>query len=92
MADRRGVLWRLLLRGLGLLMTTRTDTPTQTERIVAFIRAHPGCSTMELTLGLAPFCANPRARISDARAAGYDVVCETRSDGRKGIGSGSWLL
>lgn len=61
---------------------------TQTERIVAFIRAHPGCTTMELTLGLAPFCANPRARISDARAQGYDVVCSTRVDGRKGY----WLL
>ena len=59
-------------------------TPTQTERIVAFIKAHPGCTTMELTLGLAPFCANPRARISDARAQGFDVRCERRSDGRLG--------
>jgi hypothetical protein len=57
---------------------------TQTARIVDFIRHHPNCTTMELQLGLYPFVSNPRARISDARAAGYNVVCETRPDGRKG--------
>lgn len=57
---------------------------TQTTRIVDFIRTHPGCSTMELTLGLAPFCANPRARISDARAQGFVIDCSRRGDGRLG--------
>ena len=57
---------------------------TQTDRIVAFIRANPGCTTMQIQFGLDPFVANPRGRISDARAAGFDVVCARRSDGRLG--------
>lgn len=57
---------------------------TQSERIVAFLRANPGATTMELQLGLAPFVSNPRARISDLRAQGVNVVCITRADGRKG--------
>lgn len=57
---------------------------TQTERIVAFLRAHPDATTMELQFGLAPFVSNPRARISDARAQGILIDCVTRADGRKG--------
>lgn len=29
--------------------------PSQTQRIVDFIRHHPNCTTMELQLGLRPF-------------------------------------
>ena len=54
---------------------------TQTERIVRFLREHPGCTILELTEGLHPFVANPRARISDARKAGHDVVCLRGTDG-----------
>lgn len=63
----------------------QTTGPTQTERVVAFLRAHPGVTTMELQLGLAPFVSNPRARISDARAAGIDVQPRKRADGRTGF-------
>lgn len=57
---------------------------TQVERVVAFVRSHPGCSTMELQLGLHPFVSNPRARISDARAAGHVIDCRRRGDGERG--------
>lgn len=57
---------------------------TQTKRVIEFIRTHPDCTTMELTLALSPFVSNPRARISDARAQGIEIVCERRSDGRLG--------
>lgn len=48
---------------------------TQAERVLAYIRANPGCTTMQIQLGLVPFISNPRARISDLRAAGYVVDC-----------------
>ena len=57
---------------------------TQTDRVIRFLRDNPGCTTMELTLALSPFVANPRARISDARAEGFVIECRTRSsDHRK---------
>ena len=52
--------------------------PTQTERIVEYIRTHPGCSMLEIAYGVQPFIANPRARISDARAAGVNIPPPTR--------------
>ena len=57
---------------------------TQAARLLAFIRANPDCTTMDIQLGMRPFLANPRARISDLRAAGVDIVCLRRSDGRLG--------
>jgi hypothetical protein len=54
--------------------------PTQAGRLLAFIRANPGCTTMDIQLGMRPFIANPRARISDLRAAGIVVDC--RKDDR----------
>lgn len=54
---------------------------TQAERVLEFIRTHPACSTMELQYGLDPFVANPRARISDLRAAGYHIECVRDEDG-----------
>ena len=47
---------------------------TQTERVVEYIRTHPGCTTMEITLALSPFVSNPRARMSDARKHGYEFI------------------
>lgn len=55
---------------------------TQTERVIAFLRTHPQATSLEITL--ATNVVNTTGRISDARAAGVNVVCETRSDGRKG--------
>jgi hypothetical protein len=54
---------------------------TQTDRIVRFVRDHPGCTALDLARGLDPFVANPRARISDARKEGHDIVCERGRDG-----------
>lgn len=56
-------------------------TRTQTDRIVAFIRANPGCSILDLARGLDPFVANPRARISDARAEGHVITCKRDAKG-----------
>jgi len=53
---------------------------TQTARVVRYLREHPGCTIAELTRGLDPFVANPRARISDARKDGHEIVCR-RVDG-----------
>jgi len=65
---------------------TREPTPgTQAARILRFLREHPDASTMELQRGLDPFCSNPRARISDLRAAGFDVRCVKRADGFEGF-------
>jgi hypothetical protein len=58
---------------------------TQAERVERFIRANPGSTTMQIQLGCDPFISNPRARISDLRAKGIDVVCEKRPDGRDGF-------
>ena len=58
---------------------------TQSERVLAFLRSHPGATIMELSFGLQPFVANPRARISDLRAAGYTVEPRKRDDGRTGF-------
>lgn len=57
---------------------------TQSERVRRYIAAHPLVSTMELQLALRPFVSNPRARISDLRAAGIDVACVARTDGQRG--------
>jgi hypothetical protein len=58
---------------------------TQSDRVLAYLRQHPLATVMELSFGLQPFVANPRARISDLRAAGYVVRPEKRPDGRTGF-------
>ena len=55
--------------------------PTQTERLIAYVRANPGCSSLEVTL--ATRIINVTGRVSDARAQGVDIVCDRRSDGRR---------
>lgn len=47
----------------------------QMARLLAFVRANPGCTTMDIQLGMRPFIANPRARISDLRAVGFLIEC-----------------
>lgn len=61
---------------------------TQTERVVRFVADNPGCTILDITRGLDPFVANPRARISDARANGHNIVCRRRGDGRNGF----WVM
>ena len=51
---------------------------TQNERVLDFIRSHPDCTILDLTYGLYPFVSNPRARISDLRAAGYVIEASGR--------------
>ena len=55
---------------------------TQVDRLVDYLRSHPGASGLEIVHALS--MPKYTGRISDARAQGFDVVCETRSDGRKG--------
>lgn len=57
-------------------------TATQTERLIAYVRANPGVTGMELIQALA--LPKYTSRISDARALGINIVCMTRRDGRKG--------
>ena len=57
--------------------------PTQTERVVAFIRSHPEATSLEITL--ATGAVNVTGRVSDARAQGVDIRCERRSDGKYGF-------
>jgi hypothetical protein len=57
---------------------------TQTERVKRFIERNPGCTTMQIQLGCQPFISNPRARISDLRAQGINVVARKRRDGVDG--------
>lgn len=54
---------------------------TQAQRVLAFIEANPGCTTMDIQLGLSPFVSNPRARISDLRIAGHVIDCDKDRDG-----------
>ena len=49
---------------------------TQAQRVHRYIKAHPGCTTLDLLRGLDPPCTNPRARISDLRKEGIDVACD----------------
>ena len=54
----------------------------QTERVLQFIRSHPEATSLEITWACG--VVNVTGRISDARAAGYDIVCERRFDGQQG--------
>jgi hypothetical protein len=51
---------------------------TQVERVLDYIRSHPDCTMLDLTYGLYPFVSNPRARISDLRAAGHVIEASGR--------------
>lgn len=55
---------------------------TQTERLVAYLRTHPEATSLEVTMACG--IVNVTGRVSDARAAGFDVRCARRSDGRQG--------
>ena len=55
---------------------------TQSARLLAYLYAHPGASSLEVTREL--YIVNVTGRVSDLRAAGHDVVCARRADGRLG--------
>jgi hypothetical protein len=55
---------------------------TQSTRLLAYLYTHPGATSLEITHALA--LVNVTGRVSDLRAAGHDVVCARRSDGRQG--------
>ena len=55
---------------------------TQTQRLIEFLETHPLASSLEITL--ACDIVNVTGRVSDARAAGVQIRCERRSDGRQG--------
>lgn len=55
---------------------------TQPARLLAYLRSHPGATSLEITLALA--IPNVTGRVSDLRAAGHVVACERRFDGNLG--------
>ena len=57
-------------------------TLTQSARLLAYLYAHPGASSLEVTADL--WIVNVTGRVSDLRAAGHDIVCARRGDGRLG--------
>lgn len=60
---------------------------TQTDRLIAYLRAHPGASSLDVTLDCG--IVNVTGRVSDARAAGHTIKCQRRSvDHRLGY----WLV
>ena len=46
---------------------------TQTERLVRYLRANPGATSLQITHALA--LVNVTGRVSDARAQGIDIEC-----------------
>ena len=61
---------------------------TQNTRLLAYLRANPGASRLDISRGMDPFIANVTARISEIRAQlraeGGDVVVIRRPDGYEG--------
>jgi hypothetical protein len=55
---------------------------SQTERLIRYVRAHPGCSGLEIIAAL--HLPKYTSRISDARAAGVEIECFRRGDGIRG--------
>lgn len=55
---------------------------TQTDRLIAYLRANPGASGLEIIKALS--LPKYTSRISDARAKGINVVCVKRRDGLNG--------
>jgi hypothetical protein len=58
---------------------------TQSDRVLAFLRAHPLATALDIAHGCHPWVSNPRARISDLRAAGHVIRPMKRSDGKTGF-------
>jgi len=58
---------------------------TQSQRVLAYLRAHPRATALEIGMGVHPWVSNPRARISDLRAAGYVIEPQRRTDGKMGF-------
>lgn len=70
-------------RGQGIECTCPGPTPgTQTARLIAFLRTHPEATSLDVTLACG--IVNVTGRVSDARAAGVEIVCSRRFDGRLG--------
>ncbi len=67
------------------MTTTRVTGPSQNERVLAFIRANPGCTAMEISMRCSPWVSNPRARISDLRKTGVCIEPRKRPDGQTGF-------
>ena len=63
-------------------MTATLRPGTQSERLLRWLRANPGASSLEMTLALN--IVNTTGRISDLRAAGYVIDCRKRPDGYDG--------
>lgn len=59
---------------------------TQSARLYAYLREHPGASSLEVTLDLG--IVNVTGRVSDLRAEGIAVRCRTRSVDHR---DGYWL-
>jgi len=55
---------------------------TQSQRLLAYLYSHPGASSLEITGAL--WIVNVTGRVSDLRAAGHNITCSRRSDGRLG--------
>ena len=49
--------------------------PTQTDRLIAWLRANPGASSLEVTMACR--IVNVTGRVSDARARGVDIECRS---------------
>ena len=58
---------------------------TQSERVLAFIKAEGAPTAMEIAHGCQPWVSNPRARISDLRAQGHLIEKVRRADGQTGF-------
>ena len=58
---------------------------TQNDRVLAFLRANPEATALDIAHGCHPWVSNPRARISDLRANGYTIQMVRRTDGRNGF-------
>jgi hypothetical protein len=52
---------------------------TQTDRLIAYVRANPGASSLEITVACR--IVNVTGRVSDARASGIDIRATRDGDG-----------
>lgn len=52
----------------------------QAMRMLRWLRDHDGASSLEITAAL--FIVNVTGRVSDLRAAGYDIACRRAPDGK----------
>ena len=56
---------------------------TQPERLLRYLRANPGASSLEIVRDC--LIVNTTGRISDLRAAGHRIDCRKRKDGYDGF-------